>query len=678
MRALSLSLAIGLLPLTRTRPVRISRFIAPTFFALLFAATLSSGPADARKRRAGSPPPVAYSEAMTLGAQDRMAAITSLEGSLLGTPADDDRPWLMLAAGEQRRLGNDAAMARAWFERAVAEYPDHDVETAAKLGLALLNADTSLSGNVVATLQLIDGENLPSTMQADRYRLLALDGVDQGTSPGKVQEYVRKAVAFAVTDPIVESRVKLTLRELLSEEQSAGLSADTVPMPSLEEDAVRRAREALYAGRHSEASKLASQALETWPDTAHARELRYIQLRADSGDRAVAGKIGVLLPSSGDYATIGKRIEQVARLANERDGGRTTLVFRDSHGDANATVAAIEDLVIKEGCVAILGPMLKEDVMAAAEAAQAMGVPLVALSQSQEPTKAGDFVFRGFLPVEQQIEALVAHSMGNMGMRTFGVMFPDTGFGVRAQEVFTEEVKKRGGTVAKVVGYSADATDFRAEAKRLGGKDYSARAAEYARLKRAAEEKGMDPSKVVLPPANQFDGIFIPDSWQRVGLVASSLAYEEFAVGDFRPHRHATPTVLLGLNAWNDSRIIENGGDYVQNAIFVDAFAPRSSAPGVREFVSDHTSALHRPPSVIDALAWDSVRMLSQAVIAGGPDRKAVRDELVRAKLPTPVAGGSRFGEDREVDRKLLILTIDGDNIREWTPPALDPSPPSP
>lgn len=646
-----------------------------TVLAVLLTASLTAD-ANARRRRPEVTPPPDYEEVMALGTTDRMAAIAQLEKALTTrTTTDESRPWMLLAAGEQRRLAGDRAMSRSWFGLLTRDHPDHPLVPAAKLGMALVDADESLSGNVVATLQLLEGPSIPDSMQADRYRLLALDGIDQGSPPGRIKEYVRKAVVHATADPSVEARVKITLADQLTAVQDAELEADPATLPSLEEDAIRRAREALRAGRLEEASRLASQFVETWPESESVTEAEYIQKRADSGDRVVAGKVGVLLPSSGKYATIGKRIRQVVELANERSGSRMQLVFRDAHGSAEETALAVEELVIDEGCVAVLGPLLKEDVMAAAEAAQALGVPMVALSQSQDPASVGSFIYRGFMPVEQQVDALVAHAMGDQGIQNFGVMFPDTGFGKRATEAFEAAVEKRGGKVTRVVGYNPKATDFRAEAKRLGAKDYSARSAEYARLKRDAEEKGMDPSKVVLPPSIDFDAIFIPDAWQRVGLVASALAYEEFAVGDFLPHRHAKSIQLLGLNAWNDDRIIENGGDYVQNAVFVDAFDDGSRRAGVAEFVGDHRAALGRKPGVIDALAWDAARLLSTAVVAGGPDRVAVRDELAQARLSTPVAGGGRFGEDREVDRSLMVLTIDGDRIREWTPPALNPSP---
>jgi ABC-type branched-subunit amino acid transport system substrate-binding protein len=398
--------------------------------------------------------------------------------------------------------------------------------------------------------------------------------------------------------------------------------------------------------------------------------------RSAVGSTGVAGKVGVLLPRTGEYAAIGKRIEQVVRLANERAGTRMQLVFLDAHGDPAATKQAVEDLVVKEQVVAILGPLLKEDVMEAARAAQSLGVPMVALSQAQDPASVGDYVFRGVLPLEQQVKALVDHAMGVEGMRSFATLHPRSSFGDHAADLFRAEVERRGGKVIREADYDEDATSFFEQARIIGAKDYKARAGEFAAVKRAAAAKGADPSKAVLPPQIDFDAIFIPDSWQRAALVASSLAYEEFPVGSFRPNRHAARVPLLGLNAWNDPRIVDVGGAYVQQAIFVDAFAPQSDLPGVQQFVQDHDSSLGRKPGVIDALAWDATRLLGAAVTAGGDDRGAVRDELLQARISGPLTGGDRFGSDREVDRKLVVLTIRGGGIRIWHPPELSPEGP--
>ena len=387
-----------------------------------------------------------------------------------------------------------------------------------------------------------------------------------------------------------------------------------------------------------------------------------------------------MLPLSGEFAPAGNRIKQDIELAVDRDGGQVEMVWVDAAAEGTTATEHIEDLVLEEGVVAILGPLLKDHVMEAAETAQAIGVPMVALSQARKPTEAGDLVFRGFLPLEQQVDALLEHAMVEQGWETFAVLHPQSAYGETTRDLFAAAVERRGGSIARVVSYPEDATDFLEAARELGQKDYKGeRAAEWYKMRKEAERAGRkDIDKLVLPPTVDFDAIFIPDNWRRGALVASSLAYEEFPVGGFRPNRHAERIPLLGLNGWNNPRIVEAGAQYMQKAIFVDAFTPGSSDETTQSFVADYKQALGRNPGVIDAVTWDATRLLTAAVVAGGPDRAAVREELVAARLSRPVAGGDRFGDDREVARDLVILTVAKDRIREWEPPAESPAPDEP
>lgn len=643
--------------------------MTPASFAL--AASLFVLPACGGKRRANLTPPTMVVEAEAVGPNDRMKAIARLEGALAGDLEPTERAWTLLYAGEQRRLAMDPPVARAWFEKLAADHPASPLKDAALLGMALVDAERGVSGNTAASLQLLGQSGVPDSMNADRFRLLARIAADEGSHPTQVKEYVRKAVVFSQGDASVEARVRASLADLLSTEQSGGL-ADAPPAgsPGAEEASRDRVLAALADGDHTRVVDMGERFLATWPDSPWERQIGYAVKRAQAGDKVVAGKIGVMLPLTGEFAPAGKRIKQDIELAVDRGGGRIQLVWIDAAAEGTSASEHVEKLVLEDGVVAILGPLLKEHVMEAAETAQAIGVPMVALSQSQKPTEAGDLVFRGFLPLEQQVDALLDHAMGERGWDRFAVLHPQSSYGESTRDLFAAAVERRGGAVSRVVSYPPDAKDFLDAARELGQKDYKGeRASEWYRLRADARRAGKDLDKVVLPPKVDYDAIFIPDNWRRVALVASSLAYEEFAVGDFRPHRHAERMPLLGLNGWNDPRIIETGAKYVQKAVFVDAFDPRSDDAAVREFVADYRQALGRRPGVIDAVTWDATRLLMGAVVAGGPDRAAVREELTQARLSRPVSGGGRFGDDREVARDLVVLTVSKERIRPWVSP---------
>ncbi len=625
--------------------------------------------ANCAARRPQLRPPELVTTVQQMAQTDRMAAIAYVESAIAADPKSADRPWAMVQAGEQRRLAGDTAMSRRWFEQAATEYPGHPLNEVARLGMAVIDAETSLSGNTLAMLQLGGDRGVPDTLNADRYRILALVAQREGSATGKTRDLVRKAVAYAASDSAVEARVRASL---LSDDRSTPVEvAVSAPPVSEEQRAVERARQALARGEHAAVITDGQRFAELWPESEYAREMSYMVLRAEAGDPSHPGRVGVLLPRSGPYGPVGEQLKQVIELANDRLGGQLDLIWFDTGSEEVDVVAGAEALVLEHGCMALLGPILKDHVMPAAETAQAMGVTMLALSQSQDPTAAGPYVYRGFLPLGVQVEALLEHAMTTLGLQRFAVLYPDSSYGQTTRDLFATGVEKRGGMVVRVESYDPAATDFLQPAQRLGQKDYEARKAEFWKLKRDAikADPKADTSKMMLPPIIDFEAIFLPDSWRRVALVASSLAYEEFPVGDFQPYRDAEPVALFGLNGWNDARIVEAGGTYVQDATFVDTFLVSSSREPVQRFVADYQTAFGRPPGVIDALTWDAVHLLSGAVIAGGTDRDAVRAELSMSRLDPPVAGGKGFGEDREVDRDLLVLTIDGEAITPWLPP---------
>ena len=109
--------------------------------------------------------------ASVIAAGDRMAAIRLLEDELNSGRHDPAvEPWAMLWAGEQRRLSNDLPQARAWLEQLAQRYPTHLLKDPAILGMAMVDATQALSGNTLATLQLMGESNVPPTMNADRFR----------------------------------------------------------------------------------------------------------------------------------------------------------------------------------------------------------------------------------------------------------------------------------------------------------------------------------------------------------------------------------------------------------------------------------------------------------------------------------------------------------------------------
>jgi ABC-type branched-subunit amino acid transport system substrate-binding protein len=658
------------------QPSRSSRWRWGLLGLVLLSLLIGSDAQAAKKDKEVNPPMIVL-QARTLAQGDRLEGLALLEDYLSSPAKAELVPWITLEAGEHRRLMNDLKSAREHFLRLQQSEPEHFLAEAATLGITLVDAGETPSGNQLATLAYLTAEGAPPSMDADRHRLLAIDAAATGERASKVRGHSNKASAYAEEsgDHLVLARVSQSLANLpevgdeAGGDSPAGSPAGLTTLPAdLASQALDRAHEALAEGDMEAARKAAETFLVTFPESPKVREAEYVIRRAEARDPVDPTLVGVLLPLSGTYAPPGQRLRTVIEMANRHAGSPMRLLFMDTEGDPERSVELLEELVLERGVVAVMGPLLKENAAAVAEVAQALRVPLVCLSQAEGLTQDRPFVYRGFLTPVQQVQQLVEHANGVLGLERFAVLAPDNAYGHLAADAFQAEVLQRGGAVLQQVFYDPAAGDFRKSAAELAAKDYSARAWEFKKLKEDAEERGMDPDKVVLPPLVEYEAIFIPDAYQRVPLVASALAYEEFAIGEFKPKKDDVPLLLLGLNGWHHDSLAVEGGKYVRGGVFVDAFFPGGEEIHMQSFIASFRQEFERDPGVVDALGYDAARMVATAVAEGAAKRESMRELLSAVKLPDSVSGGVGFDEQGEVLRTLEILVVGDEAIERWQP----------
>lgn len=641
------------------------------FFMVLFF--VAAPFALAGKKALKEEPPIVL-QARSVAATDRVEALAILEDYLASNkPSRELIPWVLLNAGEQRRLSDDYDKAREHFVNLRDRFPEHPLRESAILGIAIIDSGERPSGNQLATMALIDPQGAPPSLQADRLRLIALDALARSEPAEKILDIGKRALAAASGDPMVELRVRSSLSKvpgLFDSPQAEG------PLPGGEAN-LRRLRQAMESRDHENARRIAESYIATFPESPSAAEARYAIRRMDKNDPFKANVVGVMLPLSGAFAMPGARIKAILQMTNEQAGSPLTLVFKDEGATPESARAAVESLAMDSGAAIILGPLLKETAREAADTAQALRVPLLTFTQAEGITENRDFVFRGFLTPEQQIRALLDHAMGERGLKVFGILAPDTPFGHLVGDAFSLDVVSRGGPAPSSVYYDPGQGDFRKAAVRLAKKDPASRSGELARLRSQARARGMDPSKVVLPPDVHFDAIFIPDSAGRVPLVTSALAYEEFAVGTFKPKYHSVSVLVMGMNGWHHDSIAVDGGKYVRGGVFVDAFDPRDPSASVESFVQAARSRINEEPGIIEATVYDSFRIVQLALATHPGNRETMQKALYQVELKDPVAGGGRFNAEREVERKLLLFQVGSESVERWrgfeAPPEPEP-----
>lgn len=606
-------------------------------------------------RRSSLRPPDLIEQVTITASTDPATALAQLVDYLNDSPDDSVTPWAMLWVGELHRLNQDTTQARRFFSSVADTYPTHGLKEAALLGMAVIDAGDHPSGNTLATLHLLRAQGAPDSLNSDRYRILARVAANDRSQAAEIEEHIAKAIEYAGDNKALQIRIVQSLSDVLTEEQIQTLSGGALGAQGagVEQGAYDRAEEALQRGDFEQAISLAEQFLSLWPESDLVNEVQYFIKRAEKGDPLSARTVGVLLPMSGRYAPAAQQFREVIELANQDAGSPMTLIFADTQGNEEQTLLELERLVLDEGCVAIIGPLLKEVVMPAAQRAQDMHVPLIALSQSNDPTAAGQYVFRGFLPLHQQISSLLTHTIESRDLQRYAVLYPDNSYGQTATELFVAAATEMGVEVVRQQSYDPAATDFLAAARELGDKESSS----------GNEREAKN------PPTIDYDALFIPDNHQRVALVASSLAYEEFPVGSFRPTNDVQGLLLMGLNGWNNPAISEAGGQYVRGSVFVDAFWSASSDEAISGFVGSYRENFGRTPGVWDAVTYDATRLVAAAVSSNDGDRDAFLMELQNAQLTNPVSTGDRFRDDREMNRDLIVFTVTSSGVAPWVAP---------
>jgi ABC-type branched-subunit amino acid transport system substrate-binding protein len=405
-----------------------------------------------------------------------------------------------------------------------------------------------------------------------------------------------------------------------------------------------------------------------------AEEWRVLSEKVAEWLRVDMTAVGCILPLSGRYQAYGDKVLRGLLMAADDakaldHGGRNIqLVIKDSGGGPDLAAAAVRDLVANNRVAAIIGPLSRVAAEAAAKEAQSLWVPIITLTQKKGVSEIGNFVFRSFLSNEQQTRALVDYAVFGLGHRRFAILYPDDRYGTRLMNLFWDELDRLGAEVRGVETYEPSQTDFADQIKKLVGLYYprpkGQLSDEFARVKKieGSAAGGEADSALLIEgeplPIVDFEAIFIPDSYKKVGLIAPQLAYHD-----------VTEITLLGTNLWNSPELVEMAASYLQGAIFVDGFFPESSLPLTDQFVSRYQETFGEEPGSPEAQAYDTMRLLVKAL--GQPEvrsRPQLRDALLGMQMLSGVAGTASVGRDGEVNRPPFLITIDRGRMAEVRP----------
>jgi ABC-type branched-subunit amino acid transport system substrate-binding protein len=357
--------------------------------------------------------------------------------------------------------------------------------------------------------------------------------------------------------------------------------------------------------------------------------------QAPVGDKLPAGSqvtVAILLPLSGERASLGRGMARAAEMALIEGGARNLkLITLDTRGTPEGAAAAADDAV-RQGAKLILGPVFAAEVRAVKDRTAAARVNVIAFSN--DTTVAGGNVYLLSFMLKQQVENVVGYA-SRQGRKRIAVIAPANDYGTQVTELVRSAASKHGAEVTRTGTYKPDTMEVTDDVKAFSGAT-------------GVDRKG----RVGRVSALDFDAVLIADGGTKLRMVASLLAYYDVDPDKIR---------FLGTGRWDDKslrrEISLRGGWYA---------APDPAA--FERFADKYKAAHGEDPPRIATLAYDAVGLAANlAKRQDGIDYSST--SLTDPSGFAGIDGIFRFTPDGLSERGLAVVEIGRDEVKVVGPP---------
>ncbi len=376
--------------------------------------------------------------------------------------------------------------------------------------------------------------------------------------------------------------------------------------------------------------------------------------------------VGALLPLTGPlkpYATsILNGIQLALSPGSDIKTADVGLYVIDTEGKSVKVQEGMRELMEDYDPIGIVGPLLSKEVLSVIPKAERYRVPIITPTATRKSiTEGSSYLFRNAITNEMQVDELAEFTLHHLGLKHIVILYPEGEYGKDLARLFAREVLERGKEIIFIDSYGSKEKDFKQVLRKLKIADLQRYGVEEeieippSPLEKEEEdsekERKRKIERVYIPG---FDAIFLPGTARQAGLLAPQLAFHNFS-----------RVTLLGSNGWNSEELVEVGGEFMEGAIFVDSFFVNHSSPHVQDFVRLYYERYQKKPDVYSALAYDSGRMILQAIFEGAESGPDLRRFLQKTQNFQGVSGLTTVSSNGEMIKELVFLTVRNGKITQ-------------
>jgi branched-chain amino acid transport system substrate-binding protein len=337
--------------------------------------------------------------------------------------------------------------------------------------------------------------------------------------------------------------------------------------------------------------------------------------------------VGVILSLSDKFGSLGRDTRQGFDLAVEadRETPRARVEVRDVGSDSAAASAAVRELVATSSPAVIVGPLLTDVSVAAADTARELRTPLLSFSKSESfPT--GNGITRLGATTTSQMDALVTAAHKDYGITQFAIAYPESANGNEVLNVFKKRLASYGLTPVLEAPYvSSDEASMLEVAQRLDSAGAQA--------------------------------VLIPDSIEMSVKLLSNVS--PTARKTMRP---------LGTALWDNASKIANSQALFESAIFVTPFFPQSSRPVVQQFNESYKGKFKVAPNFLAAQGFDAGTLVVSAIHKAARERRSFPEALASLPRYEGVTGLIEMAPGGDIRRSFYVVEVSKSGFLEHFP----------
>jgi branched-chain amino acid transport system substrate-binding protein len=349
---------------------------------------------------------------------------------------------------------------------------------------------------------------------------------------------------------------------------------------------------------------------------------------ANSGPTNAGGdtiRVGVYGDVTGATSSFGQSTKNGIQLAFDEinagggvNGKKLEMVFEDDQGTPEKAKTVISKLINQDKVVAVLGEVASSNSLAAAPVAQEAKIPMITPSSTNpKVTEIGDYISRVCFIDPFQGSVMAKFAANTLGAKTAAILGDNSSdYSKGLTQFFEQEFTRLGGRVITKQTYAQRDQDFKAQ------------------LTQMRDQKP--------------DVIYIPGYYGEVGIIAKQAR----ELGMNQP--------LLGGDGWDSPELWKLGGAALNPAYISNHYSADNPAPEIQNFVKAYQAKFNVAPDSLAALAYDSAKVLADAIKrAGGTDSAKLKDAINATKGFAGVTGTITLDSNRNAVKSAVVLSLD-------------------